>query len=47
MNGYYANHNNGLNEVRSVLQQKNTDDLSKLLNNPDEIGKLVSNLNEV
>lgn len=47
MNGAYANHENGLSEVRSIIQQKNADDLTKLLNNHEEISKLISSLNEV
>ncbi|UJR28273.1 hypothetical protein I4U23_009523 [Adineta vaga] len=47
MNGYYANHDNGLNEVRNIISQKNSDDLQKLVNNHDEINKFISNLNEI
>ncbi|CAF0865150.1 unnamed protein product [Rotaria sordida] len=47
MNGYYANHDNALNEVRSIISQKNVDDLTKLMNNDDDIGKLIGNLYEI
>jgi hypothetical protein len=47
MNGYYTNNEQGLNEARNVISQKNGDDLKKLMNNDDEVQKLVGNLNEV
>jgi len=47
MNAYYANNDNGLNEARNVINQKTDDDLQKLMNNDDEVIKLVGNLNEV
>jgi len=47
MNGYYANNDNGLNEVRHIISQKTGDDLRKLMTNDDEIMRLVGNLNEV
>ncbi|CAF0875981.1 unnamed protein product [Adineta steineri] len=47
MNAYYANNDNGLNEVRNIISQKNSDDLSKLLHNNEEVTKLVGNLNEI
>lgn len=47
MNGHYPNYENLLSELRNIISQKNDDDLQKLYHNPDEINKLVANLNEV
>ena len=47
MNGYYTNNDNGINEARMIISQKNADDLTKLMNNDDEIIKLIGNLSEV
>jgi hypothetical protein len=47
MNGGYTNNNNALNEARYIISQKNYDDLTKLMNNDDEIIKLIGNLSEV
>lgn len=47
MNSYYMNNDNLLNEVRAILSQKSADDLTKLMNNDDEITKFIGNLSEV
>jgi hypothetical protein len=47
MNGYYTNNDNGLNEARGIINQMNVEDLKKLMNNDDEVTKLVRNLSEV
>ncbi len=47
MTGYYANHDNVLNEARNVISQKNSDDLNKLMTNEDEVTRFIGNLNEV
>jgi hypothetical protein len=47
MNNHYANNDNGLNEARNIISQKNSDDLTKLMHSNDEVTKLIGNLNEV
>jgi len=47
MNGYYTNKDNGLNEARGIINQMNVEDLKRLMNNDDEVTKLVRNLSEV
>ncbi|CAF4633046.1 unnamed protein product, partial [Rotaria sp. Silwood1] len=47
MNGYYTNQDNALNEVRSIISQKTSDDLTKLMTNDDEVTKFIGNLNEI
>ena len=47
MNGYYTNNENGLKEARNIISQKSSDELTRLMNNDDEIAKFVGNLNEV
>ena len=49
MNGYYDyNYNdNGMNEARSILSQKNVDELKRLINDDVELTKFVRELPEV
>ncbi len=47
MNGFYTNSDNVLNEARNVINQKTVDDLTKLMNNEDELAKFIGNLTEV
>lgn len=47
MSNYYANHDNALNEVRNVISQRNPDDLNKLINNDEDMTRLIANLSEV
>ncbi|CAF3158288.1 unnamed protein product [Rotaria socialis] len=47
INSYYTNHENPLNEVRSIISQKNADELANLINNEDEIARLIGNLGEI
>jgi hypothetical protein len=47
MNGYCTNNDNVLNEARNVISQKTADDLTKLMNNDDEVTRFIGNLGEV
>lgn len=47
MNGYYGPLDNALNEARAIVSQMSVDDLKRLMNNDEELRKLVQNLNEV
>lgn len=47
MSNYYANHENALNEARNVISQRNTDDLNKLINNEEDMTRMIANLHEV
>jgi hypothetical protein len=47
MNGYYSNNDKGLNEARGIINQMSVEDLKKLMNNDEEVSKLVRNLSEV
>lgn len=47
MNNYSANYETALNEVRNVISQKSTEDLNKLMQNDEEMNRLIGNLTEV
>ncbi|CAF2098068.1 unnamed protein product [Rotaria magnacalcarata] len=47
INNYYTNHENPLNEVRSIISQKSADELANLVNNEDDIARLIGNLGEI
>ncbi|CAF1270489.1 unnamed protein product [Adineta steineri] len=47
MNGYYMNNERELNEARGIINQMNVDDLKKLMNNDNEVTKLVQNLSSI
>ncbi|CAF1519291.1 unnamed protein product [Rotaria magnacalcarata] len=47
MNGYYNPIDNGLNEARRIVSQMGAEDLKRLMNNEDEVTKLVRNLPEI
>jgi hypothetical protein len=44
MTNYY---DNVFNEARNAISQKNPDDLHKLMTNDDEVTRFINNLNEV
>lgn len=46
-NEYYMNMELGLNEARSILNQRNADELKKLMQNDEELMKLITNISEV
>ncbi len=47
MNNYYMNNDSRLNEARAMISQLSVDDLTKLMNNDDDVTKFVRNLPEV
>ena len=47
MNNYSANYESALNDVRNVISQKTADDLNKLMQNDEEMNRLIGNLSEV
>lgn len=47
MNNYSANYETALNEVRNVISQKSAEDLNKLMQNDEEMNRLIGNLTEV
>jgi len=44
MNNYYSNNDSRLNEARTMINQMSVEELTKLMNNDDEVTKFVRNL---
>jgi hypothetical protein len=48
MNNFYTNNNDSrLNEARALINQMSGEELTKLMNNDNEVIKFVQNLSEV